>query len=520
MSQTTPHTLDRYTQLSDLGNAVHNLFKRGIAISAVILLIGVAALYFSDNPGWLSLLMMGIGTLIAFKIWDNKGIGLPILPVFALQHLIAFGTPIISQDEKISYYPPDYLLKAGFEVGLFLLVLSLMWRFGMEVFSPSPPLAYALNTFESDSSHSRIRIALILVISTTAYNVADALQASHFLFDLLPSGTSSLVTAVIKAVTMSGYFLLAMLVSSREAPPSIRAVFWITMVLNLVISASGFLLSSATDITAAVTIGLFWGSRRIPWAFIITLVSILSFLHLGKFEMRERYWNADDEMTETAADGLPQRYEEWILASFNNLSINRPALTGFEREKPKTASMIERVNNLQNLLFAIHAVDGKKIETLDGATYALIPPLLIPRILWPDKPRAHEGQVLLNVHFERQSAAATIRTYIAWGLLPEAYGNFGGVWGAVFLGAFLGIPFAWIENFTARKPLLSMEGLVTFACFIGLAVSFEMVASVLITSLFQTIIIIIMACAPFVHQALVVRPVDSPAKTVTPPPSA
>jgi hypothetical protein len=118
---------------------------------------------------------------------------------------------------------------------------------------------------------------------------------------------------------------------------------------------------------------------------------------------------------------------------------------------------------------------------------------------------------MLNVHFGRQSRADSFTTYIAWGLLPEAYGNFGSTWGAVILGVVLGGLFAWLENLTASKPLLSLEGMVTFALFIGLASSFEMVSSVLITSLFQSVVTIALACFPFVQRMTVIRPEEEPA---------
>jgi hypothetical protein len=126
--------------------------------------------------------------------------------------------------------------------------------------------------------------------------------------------------------------------------------------------------------------------------------------------------------------------------------------------------------------------------------------------LWPDKPRAHEGQVQLNVHFGRQDLKSTFTTYVAWGLLPEAYGNFGSIWGGVILGLSLGLFFAWAEVVTAMKPLLSLEGLITFALFMELTVSFEMVASVLVTALFQSGVIIALACIPFVYNTWVIRP--------------
>jgi hypothetical protein len=158
----------------------------------------------------------------------------------------------------------------------------------------------------------------------------------------------------------------------------------------------------------------------------------------------------------------------------------------------------------------MRAVVSEHVSPLGGSTYWIIPALLTPRIIWPEKPRTHEGQVMLNVHYGRQTEEETQTTYIAWGLLPEAYGNFGPIFGAVFLGCVLGFFCAWVESFTAFKPLLSVEGMCAFGFLVGIATSFEMVASVLVTSQFQAVVTTFMACLPFLRRMRVgSRPEDA-----------
>ena len=102
---------------------------------------------------------------------------------------------------------------------------------------------------------------------------------------------------------------------------------------------------------------------------------------------------------------------------------------------------------------------------------------------------------------------STFATYIAWGLLAEAYGNFGPVLGAILVGGgFLGACFAWIERFTARKLFISMEGFLSLSLMMNLMNSFEMVASVLVTAIFQSFVIVVAASAPFVRRIAVKRP--------------
>jgi len=241
----------------------------------------------------------------------------------------------------------------------------------------------------------------------------------------------------------------------------------------------------------------------------LTIVLLaLSFLNTGKTTMRERYWGIDGIVdSRSMIEKLPAVYGEWIETSFDAIVENQNADTpnqssGKPQAQAQNQTLLDRIDNLQNLLFVMDAVKTEHVSPLYGATYTLIPPLLVPRVFWPEKPRAHEGQILLNVHFGRQDLNSTLETYIAWGLLAEAYGNFGPILGAVIIGCFLGLTFAWIENRTARKLVISTEGFLSLSVLMSMMNSFEMVASVLVTSMFQSFIIVIAASAPFVHRTV------------------
>jgi hypothetical protein len=334
-----------------------------------------------------------------------------------------------------------------------------------------------------------------------------------FLYNLLPSGSPPIIRTGVAVASACGFFLLAMIAGSGGMPVMARTLFWVLVIANSVISASGLLMSGASVVLISVAIGLFWSSGRIPFTFVLSVALILSFFNLGKYSMRDRYWESPDEELSRPSGlaGMPALYVEWTQASWESMTggetdPGKPHQIG--RTVQKGQSLLERLNNLQNVLFVIDATEAGHIPTLNGRTYSVIPALLVPRILWPSKPRTHEGQILLNTHFGRQDLQSTFKTYIAWGLLAEAYGNFGALKGALILGVFLGVFFSWAENYTTRKPILSSEGFVSFVVFMGMANSFEMVSSVLITSIFQSIVSVILACVPFVRRKVVVRPVE------------
>ncbi len=503
-----PRPLDRHTQIGDLADSVRWMVKRALIPVAVILAAETALLFFTGSPGATAFALIAVGTLVVLGLWRAKGIGLPLVPLLALQNLVVYGLPIVIGHEVLSLYPANYITQSGFEVLIFSCSLIGFWRLGMGIFHPAPSTSYALRSFKQEGAGKLQRIGFGLILGSSLYLLLDSLQLTSGVFGLLPEGSYSLVSTLISAAGACGFFLVAMFVGSRSVSAVGQFVFWALLVGDCFISASGFLLSATTALVASVMIGLFWSSGRMPWRYLVVVVSVLSFLNLGKFTMREQYWTPEGDQPQVGLGEMPRHYAEWIQASYETIAPAGPG--GIARDdhekRTKGQSLLERVNNLQNLLFVIDAIDAGHIAPLRGATYTLIPPLLMPRILWPDKPRTHEGQILLNIHFGRQELDSTLQTYIAWGLLAEAYGNFGPVAGTLVLGAFLGFCFAWLESFTARKLLISLEGFIAFTILLGIMGSFEMVASVLITSVFQSVMVLIIASVPFVESTSLQRP--------------
>jgi hypothetical protein len=497
-------TLDRYAEIGTLAQSVRTLLNRWFWPLALCLGVVTASLVLRGQLGSIAFALISLGSLIVLGVWRGSGEGLPILPLLAVQTLIAYGLPILLGNETVVRFSESAMTKAGLEVLIYCGAMAVGWSIGMMQIATSSRTCYALQGFEEKSMAKVGRLGVSLLVAGASVELLRSLQLLDFILALLPPGSNSIINVLLSAVSACGFFLSAMLVGKGLLGPTARLVLWSVLAFQCYVSASGFLLSSTMTMIFSVLIGLFWGSGRVPWRFIIVVLAVLSFLNLGKFTMRERYWKQED------AQGVPQftlaempvYYAEWIEASvdaINAESANARNVFAGQDKKAEGQSMADRVNNLQNLLFVIDAMEPGQIKPLGGATYSLIPPLLVPRILWSEKPRTHEGQILLNVHFGRQDLQSTMKTFIAWGLLPEAYGNFGPIAGAIIVGACIGFFFAWIEKLVARKLLLSMEGFLSFTLFLGMANSFEMVASVLITSIFQSLFPVILASKPFVE---------------------
>jgi hypothetical protein len=260
---------------------------------------------------------------------------LPLLPMMAAQHLAAYGIPLLSRNETLERYSSASITQAGIEVAVFIGALALAWRFGMELFHPRPTQCYALSVFAKNDDRTRRLGGIILILIATGYQVLTSLRLIDVILGLLPAGTNSIFTAMIKSVTMAGYFLVAMSLGAGEAKPGIRLLFWATLTLNAVIMSSGFLLSSVTNLFAAVVLGLFWSSGRMPWRFLCLATLPLALLHLGKFEMRERYWGEQAQETFTAM--RDERFAE-IAATTGAFGLAKQLEAQFARLLPSAAA--------------------------------------------------------------------------------------------------------------------------------------------------------------------------------------
>lgn len=494
---------------------------------AALLSVATGILWFTHHPGAICFALVSAGTLLVLQIWRTSGVGLPIIPMLAMQNLLAYGLPILVSNETIMIYPERYMTWAGIELLIFSCSMAAAWRFGIHALGPSSPLCYALQGFDDKDLGKLSRLGFGLSVGATVFVLLRSLNLLDFIFAMLPVGTNSIINVVVSGTSACGFFLGAMMAGKGGFSRLQRIVFWLMFALNCYIAASSFLLSSTTTLVFSTFIGLFWGTGRVPWRFLALLLGVLAFFNAGKTEMRERYWrqNEYEVIPQFAFGEMPSHYHEWIIASYE-------AATGAEDTRSRASrhtfaadanttksgqSLLDRVNNLQNILYVIESMEADHCPPLGGATYSLIPPLLVPRILWPEKPRSHEGQVLLNVHFGRQDLGSTFQTYVAWGLQAEAYGNFGPVTGNILIGLVAGWLLAWIEKFIARKLLLSMEGFLGFTLLLGMANSFEMVASVLVTSIFQSFFPVIIASRPFVQLMVPKRPATALATAASSP---
>ena len=449
------------------------LFRGGFLLIAGAALCGLIHLFLSDSNFIGTFLLIALSTLASVWLWISKAhSGLPFLPLFLLQQGVIYAMPLVVGAPELSEIPGGIMIQSGVSVALLLLCSVLGHHLGTRV--AKPPLASRWNFFQKQGSvefHRAANLALLMLGASVAFHLATR---SGLLYQMLPGSLWRLfpvIRTISDAAALFGALIGGLCLSPFPRSPR-TVLYWSLLLSIFFLSIADVLLSAATGLILATAVGQALGKARFPWLFLLAAFSLLGFLNQGKFVVRENYWDPESNTTKLAVSQLPSFYLDWASASAENLfgTSDGPTIpttrTNNGPVKINGQSLLERIDNFQILSYVIEAVEEKDMPVLAGKTYSLIPPLLIPRFLWADKPRTHEGQIMLNLHFKRQKTVEeTEKTYIAWGLLPESIGNFGAYFGPILLGLGMGLIMGLLERFSYRKEIFSIEGILLVACF-------------------------------------------------------
>ena len=128
-------------------------------------------------------------------------------------------------------------------------------------------------------------------------------------------------------------------------------------------------------------------------------------------------------------------------------------------------------------------------DYLYGKTYGYVLPQLIPRFFWPEKPRSHVATYELGIYYGLQDEETTSTTTIAFGLLTEAYANFG-LFGAILLGVFWGFWLKKLQIWSTFSPMFSFAGLL-MVLLTAWAFNAELTMAAWVSSLEQAVIVVL-----------------------------
>jgi hypothetical protein len=411
--------------------------------------------------------LIAVAALLPAYLWcSGSALGMPIFPIFALTYLWTYAIPLVSNNPKILAYSSEEIFFSSVTVIGFLGLGTFTW-FLFVKFPPALPKYYRVLKVQSTDG-------FLLIILTVG--IFFSISTLGGWFDI-KGGTVSLIRGTILGLTGLSVFVLSYRSGTRELSETKSSIFFALIACYIITSAASLILISALSIVFLAAIAFVLGRQKVPWLPIILVLICLLPLHYGEREMREKYWGGR-ELHPVQPWEYPAWYAEWIGYSFNDLNATTS-------DKAESESIVERTS-LIHLLLMVQTETPKDVPYLSGQTYSIIPSLLVPRILNKNKIRSHEGTYLLNIHYGLQNRRDTLRTTIGWGLLNEAYANFG-LSGCAGLAIILGAVYGQATRWSMNTPLLSSRSLFA-VLLMSFAFQSEFSAGVYVAALFQSLV--------------------------------
>jgi hypothetical protein len=356
---------------------------------------------------------------------------MPFMALTGLYYLIAFGLPMfqdfshsngwfveISTHAVLLAVAGLSFLYCGYYVALRFLVR------GVRHFSLPP------------QDPAKLRTALWLLM---ALHLAGVYIPS---LQRIPSVPQFAATAGFVATGMLFWNYLRGELSKPEKPSLLAAIF-LQFLARL---ASGFMAQPLELGTFLVLV--YWVQRRqIPWKSIVVMVIAFILLNGVKGEFRQAAWSGAYSDASTQ-----QRAALFVRLSWEQI-MGEGAYAGGAYDSV--------VNRASQIGFLTHIVQQTPdiVPYWNGSTYSFLLYMMIPRIIWPDKPTQTLGFEFTHRYGMRDESDTTTSLNLPW--MVELYANFGDA-GVVFGMALIGMLFAALEakfNTYSMAPLELIVGM-------------------------------------------------------------
>jgi hypothetical protein len=370
--------------------------------------------------------------------WVKKGkSSMPVFEVFMLTGLNSYAFPLLNGHESLLLYSDGDITTAALAVVFFQIAAIATYEATIGL-----PLSGSFWRTELITRNAG-RWLLHGVTLNCGYTCLTSFTT------VVPASLEGTVRAVFFGIGLVCTFVTAHRLGAGELTTNERIYFFSVLLVQCLVSIATLFLVGAVSTLVLTVIGYVSNSRRVPFLASIAILLLLAILHNGKAAMREIYWEHEERTMPTPAQ-LPAFFVEWFRQGL------KPAAD--ETESRMTAKLVERTSLLQ-MMCLVAAVSPSQQPFLKGETYKDIPAQFIPRFLWADKPLGHVSTSKLAVYYGLQNEEDTEKTTIGFGLLAEAYANFGYI-GIVGIGIFFGYFIKKAQCWAAESPILSGGGLL------------------------------------------------------------
>lgn len=454
---------------SILGGA-HAERGRRLFLTASVLLAGTLVyLAYTANVSdvvhlYLGLIMFTLAAVPSLLWARNGGSRFPVIETILILTANAYAMPVLNANEQLAAYPDAVITRASVAVILYQLSAILTYLAVKGVPGRSNFWRDSLITTKAE------KFMVYGLLTSTAYVAISTFT------DWVPAELESILRAVFYGIGILCTFVTTQRWGRGELRQGEKTLLLCTLVPQLILMSVGLILISAISLIGIALLGYLAGGKRLPWVTLVMTFAIIAVLHTGKTRMREKYW--DGKLPPPTFSELPAYFTEWVEYGL------QPTSGG----KTVSQKMLERTS-LMHILCLIVDYTPARQDYLYGQTYTYVLPQLIPRLFWPDKPRSHIATYKLGIYYGLQDEEATNTTTIAFGLLTEAYANFGLI-GAIGLGIFWGYWLKKLQVWSTFSPMFSFAGLL-MVLLTAWSFNAELTMAAWVSSLEQALIVVL-----------------------------
>lgn len=400
-------------------------------------------------------------------LWLGRGApGIPIMPVVALAYIPTYAFAAFSESD--STYSSAQFLDAQLTIAAFLATASLTAGFfGAARFQR----AVRFNAYiELRDMSAKLAVGALL------FGATFQIALMFGLLEWLGSAAGSAHT-IAGTVTSIGCYFFGYAMATRAFRPAQLVLAIVLFAVVILMEIRTLYLYSALIDLVVVTAGYAITARRVPWLALGLGLIVAVVLSAAKSEMRERYWVRGTGIIQgVSLAQLPDFVLSWLEKGAENIGSGR---TSDDQGFLRRASQLD-------MIMLVEDQSPRNIAFLDGATYANFPKMLVPRFIDPNKIISQENLSVLSVHYGLQTSEDKLTTTLSWGLVAEAYANFGfaGVVGAAIA---FGILVGLLTSVTIGVSPISLGGLVGLASLVSLIPSIAYDFSYLLLDLLQAL---------------------------------
>lgn len=416
-------------------------------------------------------LLVIVAALGPFLLWtaQPRKYGMPILPFWCGTYVVTYGYSLIDPTGAAASYTPDQRWLAAWTIIAFCLLATATWWFVMQWRFREQPAA-SLQGPRLDALFLGVLVAYPLYFNFLPGIVLNALGPAQ---------------PVVRSLLLSTHTLAVFYLGCRAGRRAIRgswlAIALVFLTLTSLLSITSLLLVSGIFMWFFWGVGFYVGRGKVPWMPVLIVFTAFTVLNLGKAQMRSQC----SESADCAAAGYQRFLGDWLQHSQDRL-LGRDAI---ESTRNPLLSLFDRMQ-LSHILMLVQSRSPDPVPYLAGGSYQVIPALMVPRFLSPDRADTHEGTKRLNIQYGLQTREMTQSTTVGWGLLNEAYANYG-LAGLIGLAVLLAVGFGVAAGLARGQDLLSFRSLFCFLLLAN-AANTEATMGIFVTAVLQATVALIL----------------------------